>query len=147
MLMKETPVMPANAFIGKSERPTEFELVAELGPAKVLWDELLADLARDFGADVREWNSYSAKAGWSLRVKCKKRAIVYLSPGRNSFRASFALGDKAMQAARQSNFPQRVIKIIDEAKRYPEGTAVRIEVTGPRDIAVVKKLASVKMEN
>jgi len=36
---------------------------------------------------------------------------------------SFALGDKAVQAARQSGLPQSVIKIIDEAKRYVEEPA------------------------
>jgi hypothetical protein len=138
--------MLLNAFIGKAKKPTDGELAAELGPARALWDQLVAGLAND-GVDIQEWNSYSRKAGWSLRLKHKDRNIVYLSPSRGCFMASFALGDKAMKAARQTGLPQKVIKIIDQAKRYAEGMAIRIDVKGPEDVAVVKKLAAAKLEN
>lgn len=70
-----------------------------------------------------------------------------MSPGHGGFTASFALGDRAIQAARRGRLPKRVVEIIDEAKRYAEGTAVRIDVTGPGDIAVVRKLTAAKLEN
>jgi hypothetical protein len=139
--------MLTNVFIGKAKKPSDTELAAELGPAKSLWNELIVDLAEERVIDCQEWNSYSKKAGWSLRLKRKERNIVYLSPHRGCFTASFALGDKAVQAARQSGLPQQVLKIISEAKRYAEGTAVRIEVKTGKDMSVVKKLAAVKLEN
>jgi hypothetical protein len=80
-------------------------------------------------------------------VKLKKRNVVYLSPHRDCFTASFVLGDKAVQAARQSGLPKGVIQMLDEAKRYPEGTAVRIDVNEAKDLAIVRKLASVKLEH
>ena len=49
------------------------------------------------------------------------------------------------QAARQSDLPQSVIKIINEAKRYAEGTAVRIEIKKAKDIETVTKLAGIKL--
>jgi hypothetical protein len=140
-------MMPPNAFIGKPEKPTDAELVTALGPCKALWDQLLADLAEEHGIVIREWNPYSRKAGWSLRLKHGKRAILYLSPCGGFFRVSFALGDKAVQAARECRLPQRVIRIIDEAKRYAEGTGVRIEVRTSKDLAAVHKLTAVKLEN
>lgn len=139
--------MLPNAFIGKTKKPTDEELAAALGPAKALWDQLVADLAHENGVDVQEWSSYSPKAGWALRLKRKKRTIVWLSPCQGSFRVMFILGDRAVKAARQSKLPQRVIKIIDEAPRYPEGTGIRMNMKGPKDIAVVKKLAVIKLEN
>jgi hypothetical protein len=139
--------MLPNAFIGKPEKPTDTELAAVLGPSKALWDRLLADLADEHGIAVEEWHSYSPKAGWSLRLKLQKRTILYLTPCRGCFRASFALGDKAVEAARGSGLPRRAIRMIDEAKRYAEGTGVRIDVGGSKDIAIVKKLAAVKLEN
>ena len=139
--------MLPNAFIGKATKPSESELAAELGAAKTLWDELVKGLASEHKIDGQEWNSYSRKAGWALRLKHKERNIVYLSPHRGCFTASFALGDKAVQAARHSGLPPQVLKIIDEAKRYAEGTAVRIEVKTGKDVAVVKKLAAVKLGN
>ena len=52
-----------------------------------------------------------------------------------------------MQTAKASGFPKRVPKIIEEAKQYAEGTAVRIEVNDVEDIHVVKKLAKAKLAN
>jgi len=84
------------------------------------------------------------EAGWSLRLKNKDRNILYLSPCKGAFRAAFALGDKAA-AARQSDLPPSVIKIINEAKRYTEGTAVRIETVKAKDIQSIVKLAGIKL--
>jgi hypothetical protein len=58
---------------------------------------------------------------------------------------SFALGDKAVQAARQSRLPQRVIRMINEARRYAEGTGIRIEMKKPKDIEIAKQLAAIKL--
>jgi hypothetical protein len=130
---------PPNAFIGKPEKPTDAELAAALGPTQALWDQLLADLALD-----PEWNSYSPKAGWALRLKRGKRNIVYLSPCQGRFVASFVLGGKAVEAAHQGGLPPALIRILDEAKRYPEGKVLRIRVTKPTDVAIVSKLAALK---
>jgi hypothetical protein len=135
-----------NAFIGQAKEPTDPELAAALGAAKVLWDRLVTELTEEHKLTC-EWNSYSIKAGWALRLKREARNIVYLSPSQGGFMASFALGDKAIQAARASKFPKNVLKIIDEAKKYAEGTAVRILVGGSEDAAVVKSLARIKLEN
>jgi len=135
--------MSPNAFIGRTKPPTDDELSAELGAARVLWDELLAELA----LPIQEWNSYSPKAGWSLKLKLGKRTIVYLAPCRGRFRVAFVLGAKAVEAARQSNLPKAVMKIIDEAPRYAEGTGVRLEITARKDLTAVRRLAEVKLSN
>jgi hypothetical protein len=139
--------MLPNAFINKPEVPTDKELAEALGPAKAAWDELIAGLAAEDDVAVQEWKSYSLKTGWALRLKRKKRTIVYLSPCQGCFRVAFILGDRAMQAARQSRLPRRAIALLDEAPRYPEGTGVRLDVRGLKDIAVVRQLAKVKLEN
>lgn len=139
--------MLTNAFIGKAEQPTETELTAALGPAKAAWNKLLANLADSFGIVDREWNSYSRKAGWSLRLKRKQRNIVYLSPGEGCFLASFALGDKAVRAALQAGLPSAVAKSIKESKRYAEGTGVRLEVKSLNDIVALNKLVAIKLAN
>lgn len=139
--------MFANAFIAKSKQPKEKELSAELGAAKSVWDELLSALSHEHGITDKEWNSYSPKAGWSLRLTYKRRNIVYLSPGHGQFMASFALGDKAMGVARQTDFPRSIVQIIRNAKRYAEGTAIRIEVRTVADIDILKKLTAIKLAN
>jgi hypothetical protein len=90
--------MEPNAFIGKSKKPTDEELLLALGPSKKLWDQLVSELADELEANTLEWSSYSAKAGWSLRIKHKQRTIVWLAPCSGCFRVAFVLGDKAMKA-------------------------------------------------
>jgi len=136
--------MLPNAFIGQAEQPAEAQLTAKLGAARPLWDELLAALPQ---CEARQWKSYSLKAGWSLRMKRGKRNIVYLSPSLDGFTASFVLGDRAVFAARAAGLPAAVVRIIDEARKYAEGTAVRIDVKTHADLEVVRKLAAIKLAN
>src|ERR1035437_740593 len=104
--------MLVNAFIGKTTKPTDAELAEALGDSsKALWDKLAAELAEKLGVMVPDWHSYSRKAGWALRLKRKDRAIVYLTPSRGCFMASFARGEKAAKAARESGVPPAVVKI------------------------------------
>lgn len=135
-----------NAFIGKPDPPDDQELALVLGSAKALWDKLV-DRLRKFDVDVKEWGSYSPKAGWSLRLKRKERIIVYLIPVLGSFQVSLVLGDKAVKAARASALPESVLKTIAGARRYAEGTGIRLTIKTAGDLAVVEKLAFIKIDN
>jgi hypothetical protein len=139
--------MLENAFIGKTTSPTATDVGGALGPAKGSWDRLLADLAAELGADVHEWKSYSPKAGWSLRVLRKKRTIVWLSPGNGCFEVVFILGGRAMEAARAAKLPKSVLQALETAPKYAEGTGVRLTVSSPRNLAVLKQLAAIKVEH
>jgi hypothetical protein len=82
-----------------------------------------------------------------MRLKLKKRNILYMAPCRGCFRVAFILGDKAVKAARQIKLPQRILKAIDDAPRYPEGTGVRLIVKRMSDLPAILKLAEVKLAN
>jgi hypothetical protein len=115
---------------------------------KAIWDDLLAGLAKDHGAEGREWKSYSPKKwGWSLRVLRKKRTIVWLSPGVGGFNVLFILGEKAMVAARAAKLPKTVAHALETAPKYPEGTGVRLVVKSPRSLPALRKLAAIKVAN
>ena len=139
--------MSPNAFINKSKPPTNAELAAALGPAKKIWDQLIGDLADECGIVDQEWNSYSPKAGWALRLKHKKRNIIYLAPCVGCFRVALILGDKAVAAARQGDLSKSTLKLLDEAPRYPEGTGLRLIVKAAKDLAAIRKLALIKLAN
>jgi hypothetical protein len=135
-----------NAFIGKTTVPTAEEIAAALGKTAELWTELVDWLAEQ-GASGQEWKAYSSKSGWSLRLKVKKRNIIYLSPCSGHFRVGFIFGDKAVAAARQSNLSQATLKLIDEAPHYPEGTGLLMMVKAQKDLAAIRKLALIKLAN
>ena len=136
-----------NAFAGQAECPTPKAVEATLGKSCPLWKQLVADLQGELELDGEEWNSSGIKYGWSLRLRLKKRNIVYLGPRFGSFMTAFVLGDKAVAAARKSKLPADVLKLIAQSKRYAEGTPVRIEVSQPEHLQLVKILARIKVEN
>lgn len=136
-----------NAFIGQTTQPTQAEIASALGATEGLWRQLLDWLAAEHNISDGEWKSSSLKYGWSVRMKLKKRTIVYLAPCGRCFRASFVLGDKAIAAARQAALPKSVLKAIDEAPRYAEGTGVRLIVKKPADLPGIRKLVEIKLAN
>jgi hypothetical protein len=137
----EQPALPPNAFIGRATKPRDADVAAALGSAKKLWDRVVAELEDEYELKP-EWNSFSVKYGWSLRMKKKDRNIVYLGAYQGGFAAQSILGAKALAVARQA-IPAEVFT---GAKKYPEGTAIRVEMRSAADVAVVKKLAAAKMQ-
>jgi hypothetical protein len=99
------------------------------------------------GAVEQEWKSSSAKYGWSLLLKKKKRTILYIGPCDGCFRASLVLGDRAVAAARQSDLSSSALKLLDEAPRYAEGTGLRLIVKSLKDLPTIRKLALIKLAN
>lgn len=136
-----------NAFIGGKEKPTVAELTAALGRAAPIWQQLITRLSTDFGVSDQEWLSYAPKYGWSVKLKLKKRTILYLGPCTGCFRASFILGDRAVKAARANKLPASVIESLNKAPRYAEGTGLVLTVKSQRQIPALLKLARVKLAN
>ncbi len=139
--------MLPNAFIGKAEQPTQKDLALALGSAKATWDQLLMDLAKEYGADVQEWKCYSRKLGWSLRVKRQARTIVWFGPSEGAFTVAFILGEKAVRAAQESGLPPSIIQMINEAKKYVEGRGIRLVPKTSKDLDTIRKLAAIKLAN
>lgn len=135
-----------NAFTGRKTPPSEKELAACLGPSLPVWNQLIAWLATK-GIARGEWKSISPKYGWGLRPALGKRTILYLGPCQGCFRVSLVLGDKAVAAARASDLPKSVIQEIAGAKRYAEGTGVRLFVQTTADLEPVKQLVEIKCDN
>jgi hypothetical protein len=104
-------------------------------------------MASEYAPLDEDWNFAGANWGWSLRLKRKKRAILYMTPCKGHFLVGFVLGEKAVKAARQGGLSDKVLALIKEAKKYAEGRAVRIEVRSKKIREEVEKLAAVKMAN
>ncbi|HVU45215.1 MAG TPA: DUF3788 family protein [Terracidiphilus sp.] len=135
-----------NAFIGKKTQPTSKEVNVKLGPSAPTWNELIAWL-KSRGIECKEWKSISPKYGWSLRPTLKARTILHLGPCEGCFRASLILGDRAVAAARASDLPLNLRNEIAEARRYAEGTGVRLVIRESKDLESVRKLVEIKLQN
>lgn len=144
---KDAASASQNAFAGRAKKPSQGDSESVLGASYRLWTQLVSDLKRDLNLDGADWHSSGVKYGWSYRLQRKQRNIVYLGPRASMFVAAFVFGDKAVTVIRKSELPECVLKMLAEAKRYGEGTPLRIHVTKPEDLEVVKALARIKLEN
>jgi hypothetical protein len=133
------------AFADKSQEPQAAELHEVLGRSGARWDELVAFLESEFAPLTVSWGFPGAKWGWSLRLKQRKRTVLYMTPCERHFLVGFALGKKAVQAARAVPLDKSVLALIGAAPKYAEGRGVRLEVRTKSDVESVKQLAVVKM--
>jgi hypothetical protein len=139
--------MALSVLDNKSEQPDDGALAAVLGRSKARWDELIAHVAREYEPVSEEWSYGGAKYGWSLRLKRKKRTILYLIPCQRYFLCAFVFGGKATELARRSALPDKVMTTIDEAPVYGEGRGFRLEIRTKADVATMQTLAQIKMAN
>lgn len=130
----------------KPPPPSDAAVAQALGPTITAWNDLRRQAGREFAPLVEEWVFSGRKHGWALRLKQKQRAVLYLKPLEQCFRASLALGPKAVALAHARKLPADVLRLVDEAEQYPEGKAVRIEVRGPDDVRIAMQLAAVKLQ-
>ena len=137
--------MALSIFDDKSKPPKDAELATALKDSFLFWNELKKLIALRFKPLSTEWGFASKRTGWGLRLKNKNRTILYMTPRDGHFLASFALGEKAVKAAHEDDLPMPVLKIIDNAEKYPEGRGVRLEVRNGSDVRSVEKLAVIKM--
>lgn len=139
--------MAISIFDDKTKPPDEEDLAMALGGTYTLWNHLKEIIVSLFPPLDIDWNYASKNSGWGLRLKQKKRAVLYMTPCQGYFLASFALGEKAVKAAHESDLSQKVLDIIDNSTRYVEGRGVRLEVHSNQDVSEVEKLARIKMAN
>ena len=139
--------MALSAFDNRSKQPLQGELTEVLGQAAQLWDQLISNVRCRFDPLAEEWGFSGKKWGWALRLKHKKRAVLYLTPSDGFFYAGFALGQKAVDAAHDSDLPPSVLDIIDNSQKFAEGRGVRLEVRSDVDVRSVYQLADIKMAN
>jgi len=139
--------MAFSASDDKSREPTAAAVAETLVGTADLWNELREQVASQFDPLAEDWTFSGKKWGWSLRLKHKKRAVLYITPSTGFFNVGFALGEKAVAAAHASDLPQSLLEIIDGSQKYAEGRGVRLEVRSSADLEDVIKLAAIKMAN
>jgi hypothetical protein len=139
--------MALSAFDDKTHPPAPDELTATLGKAHAAWAALIDRVGARFGPLSPEWGYTSKSTGWGLRLKHKDRVILYLTPGRGQFLASFVLGEKAVAAAHAAGLPAPILAAIDGARKYAEGRGVRLAVRSVAEVRNLEKLAIVKMSH
>lgn len=127
--------------------PREAEVVQALGKTYTLWQAVREYVHEKYPGAIEEWNCFSEKYGWNFRLKDKKRAIIYLGPRENYFRASLIFGEKAYEAVMSSSVAQQIKDDLAAAKKYVEGRGVFIEVRNKEALGDIKTLIDIKLSH
>jgi hypothetical protein len=138
--------MALSAFDDKDNQPKDAQLQKVLGPAHELWAGLIMHLESEYPPVEGQWGFSGKKWGWSLRLKQKKRTILYLTPTTGYFFVGFVLGEKAATTALNTELSEGIRETIESAPKYAEGRGIRLEVRDHRDIQAVEQLAAIKMK-
>jgi len=101
-------------------QPTIAELKQKIGPSYRVIDEIVAGLEEEFSNISCEWR-YSEKSGWFLIYNKARKHLFYLFPDEKGFRLRMVLSDRALERAKQEEFPKPICDIIEKSRKYPEG--------------------------
>lgn len=142
--------MALGFFCDKHILPSEDDVRGILGEAVDMWGELKQYIQK-YGLIKEEWKIYSQKAGWCKKILIvtgnEERNIIFLYPNTECFTGILVFGEKAVQAAVNSNIPEEILHKILEAKAYKEGRSFNIEIRGDHDFEIIKKLIDIKINN
>ena len=133
------------AFVDKANSPSDGAVATVLGETVRLWSALRAALAAEYTPLDEGWIFSGRKYGWALRLRRENRAIVYLTPLDGAVRASLALPERAVPAVLAADLPDSVKSVLEGAKSYPEGRAIRLDVRSEEDVESVLALARIWM--
>jgi hypothetical protein len=134
-------------FTDKTVTPTSKDLRKAIGKTHICWEALVAYTKKAYPAAIEEWNFPGPKYGWSLRIKDKKRAIIYLLPRDKFFKAAFVFGEKAIVNILKSDISGTIKSDLEKAKVYAEGRGIRIDVVDDSITEDLKKLISFKISS
>ena len=123
-----------DTFHRKETFPDDLILKKAFGALYPLYKEILS-LIESYSC---EWKFYGPKIGWQFKVTKKGKALFYLTPLDGSFKLGFAVRDTEKEMLLNSKLPAKNKKELAEAKRYPEGHPLRLEVKKEGDMKAVR---------
>ena len=130
----------------KSKEPDQDHILRLLGQNAERLNELDSFCENKVGQLIYEWKFYTKKSGRE-RPSIKKRNLFFLTPKKDLYSITFVFGDRAVEAAENSELPERIKTELKQARKYMEGRGIRIDVTSGDELEIVKKLVRIKTKN
>ncbi|MBR8460436.1 DUF3788 domain-containing protein [Burkholderia dolosa] len=128
--------------------PPDWRAVRDwIGPdAFERWRELQSWIEASYpGLFEPDWIYGGKRRGWSLRYK-KTRALCTLVPAYRQFSVLVVLGraEREKFDERRYSWSQKLVKLYDDARAYPDGKWVTVEISSEDDWHEVTELISMK---
>ncbi len=137
--------MTSALYIDEKNPPDWRQLGSVLGDSAALWADFVEYLTVAAAPLAEEWKFFGKKSGWTLVLKKRKQAIVYLFPAKECFQAYYMFAEKAIAEAESASLPESIVQEIKNAELLAEGRSFRITIRTADDLAMAKKLANIKL--
>lgn len=139
--------MDSSFFKDVTKMPDNSDLELALGNNYRYWMEIRNFVFEKYPSAIEEWHVAVKKFGWGFRIKDKKRAILYLSPGNGYFVVTFVFGPKAAEQIFAADISKEIKDELKTAKVYVEGRVIRLDVNDGSKLPDIKSLVEIKLAN
>jgi hypothetical protein len=137
------PTPPDRPFVDPSIEPTDEAVESTLGASSGHYRSILR-LCPGFG---RAW-TYSKGSGWLLKVSDRQKALVYLIPLREAFKANLTIREAERDAFLADPAFAALQPQLTGARKLPEGFALYFDVDASSDaaplLALIEKLVAAR---
>ena len=110
--------MSQSIFLDKANIPGEEDVQKTLSNSYENWNVLRAFMVENYDQVSEEWNFPGKNYGWSMRIKIKKRNIIYMVPHDGYFNVAFVFGPRAYEVVLKSDLPEEIKDSLKESIHF-----------------------------
>ncbi len=137
--------MPEEIFLNQSKQPGESDLQVRLARSFRLLDDTIRGIHSEYQGISFDWK-FSKLSGWYLVYNRKKKRLFYLFPSDDDFTCKIVFNDKSLQKIKDGSFPSYILDMIQNAKKYAEGTLCVFNKNNFK-VKTMMALLRIKIEN
>jgi len=135
--------MVIGAFVDKTHRPTDEQILELIGAKSELWSDLVGFM-NDHYDSRKDFAFYGKNYGWAVRFRKSSKALLSLYPQNGGFTAQIVLSKSQANEAFNQHLGPRVKAILREAHEFPEGRWLFVPIRSKRDLRDIKRLVILK---
>ena len=135
--------MPKSAFADKDRPPTMEDVLGVIGTKRPLFESVVEFVEGTYG--VSGFLKYYGKNyGWMVQYRRAGRTLVSLYPREEAVTVQVVLGPRHVREALAMKLGKNVRTALQEARDYPEGRWLFIDLETERDVRDVRGLLLLK---
>ena len=139
--------MAVSFFDNKAVTPDDSMVAKALAEMYPLWEELQNYVREKYPDITGEWKHYGKASGWSYKLICNKRNLLFFIPLNRCFRIRIVLGEKAVNCAWVAELPDEIKDTIYAAAPHAEGRSIDIDISRHEQLDAIKYLLKIKLGN
>ena len=136
---------PFSCFVDCTREPGRASVRKALAEARAAWDDLEAHLAETYGLKSSFHFMYGERYGWALRFERSGRLVLAMYPNHGHLTVQIILSQAQIAVAKAMTLPQRILRVIEGARNYPEGRWLFIPVWSAKGAKELRSLIALKL--